>query len=72
MLHMMEEAHVWHSAPLVSPSINQTSMGLSSAAADANAAAGFGLLAETFYSGIKEESTAAALLLRRHYIRKQC
>ena len=53
------------------PRMDQTSIDLSSEAADANAAAGFGLLAETFYSGIKEESTAATLLLRRHYIRQQ-
>ena len=51
--------------------MNQTGMGLSSEYADANAAAGFELLAEAFYSGIKEESTAATLLLRRHYIRQQ-
>ena len=50
--------------------MNQTSMYLSSEAADANAAAGFELLAETFYSEIKEEITAAALLLRRYYIRQ--
>ena len=50
--------------------MDQTSTDLSSEAADANAAAGFELLAETFYSGIKEECTAAALL-RRHYIRQQ-
>jgi hypothetical protein len=43
-------------------------MNLSSEAADANAAAGFELLVETFYSGNKEESTAATLLLRRHCI----
>ena len=48
--------------------MDQTSMDLSSKAADANAAAGFELLAEAFYSGNKEESTAATLLLRRHYI----
>ena len=53
------------------PRVNQTSMELSSEAADANAAAGFELLVERFYSGIKEEITAAALLLRRHYIRQQ-
>ena len=47
--------------------MDQTSMGLSSEAADANAAAGFELTAETFYSENKEESTATTLLLRRHY-----
>ena len=51
--------------------MDQTSMYLSSEAADANAAAGFGILAEAFYSGIKEEITVAALLLRRHYIGKK-
>ena len=48
--------------------MDQTSMNLSSEAADANAAAGFELLVETFYSGNKKESTAATLLLRRHCI----
>ena len=46
--------------------MDQTSTDLSSEAADANAAAGFELFAETFYSEIKQESTAATLLLRRH------
>ena len=55
---------------LQAPRMDQTSMDLTSEANDANAA-GFELIAETFYSGIKVEITAAALLLRRHYIRQQ-
>ena len=51
--------------------MNQTGMGLSSEAADANEAVGFGLFVEKIYSGIKGESTAATILLRRHYIRQQ-
>ena len=45
------------------PRMNQTSMGLSSEAVETNAAAGFEFIAERFYSGIKEESTATTLLL---------
>ena len=45
--------------------MGQTGMDLSSEAADANAAAGFELLAETFYSGMKRGAGELGYLAAR-------